>query len=67
MSQRCDFVDVTQELYLGQTGNGVMFDRTPDKQSTLFGGKLGWESFASLQAETKKSQGRRWQVQFTRL
>ena len=35
-----------------------MFDRTPDKQSTFFGGKLGWESFASLQAETKKSQGR---------
>ena len=34
MSQRCDFVDVTQELYHGQTGNGVMFDRTPDKQSS---------------------------------
>ena len=59
MSQRCDLVDPTQELYLDQTGNGVMFDRTPDKQSTFFGGsKLGWESFASLQAETKKSQGR---------
>ena len=43
-----------------------MFDRTPDKQSTFFGGKLGWESFASLQAETKKSQGRTSKVLYLR-
>ena len=57
MSQRCDLVDLTQELYLGQTGNGVMFHRNPYKQPAKFGGKLGWESYAYAQAETQSPRG----------